>query len=91
MSEIDEVAALIRATVSQARTAHFMTSDLNVYGFRLSRLCDEFAGEVGFPDFLFEAVDELLHDVPWDGPMRENARGYAVLDLVTGRTAPDGK
>jgi hypothetical protein len=89
VSEVSEVADLIRRKVPEARTAHFMTSDQHTYGFVLSCLRDADGEEVD-PDPVDEAVSDLLRDMRWDGPMRENARGYAVLDLESGRMAPDG-
>lgn len=90
MSELAEVVALIRGAVPAARAAHFMTSDQHTYGFELSRLCDADGCELAVPDAVLDEVHEAVCDFDWDGVMRENARGYSVVDLVSGVAAPDG-
>ncbi len=77
----------VRRDLPNARYVWLETSDQSMgYGFWFDSVQDADGNDIEVPDALFEEVRGLIEDIDWNGPVGEDAHGYARLDLTIAPT-----
>lgn len=79
--DLAEIKAIIKEHYPDATVAYFQTSDQNNRGFTLVDLNVPDISDAQM-DALGNAVWALASSIGWDGVMRENWRGEAVVRLI---------